>query len=411
LDYQSKKQTPIVAGTELNRGSQFTPPRSLILENKFEGAVSINLWSGYAILVVSKTGTRKVFVGPIAYLLEYDEDLQIISLSTGTPKTDQNLLKTVYLRVSNNKVSDIVTVETSDFCEVSIHLSYRLNFEGEPEKWFAVENYVKHLTDHGLSLLRNAIKKVSITDFHTNGIDIVRDTILGKIENGKRPGRKFEENGMVVYDVEVLDIEIGDPTIEEMLVKAQHDVIKQNLDLAAEQRKLEFVQKHEQVQQEILKAQYETTSQQLKIQQEQLLLQKAIDLARIQSEIEQKQTKLKAQEAEQELHNKIAAEELQRNKSLSEFAIQQETQKVELRLKELAAEVKAVVDKAGAISPELIAALQAFSDKALAEKMAETMAPLAILGGKSVAEVFANLVQGTPIARHLLNGNSNSSTE
>jgi major vault protein len=61
----------------------------------------------------------------------------------------------------------------------------------------------------------------------------------------------------------------------------------------------------------------------------------------------------------------------------------------------LQAEVQAVVDKSEAVSPDLIAALQSFSDKELAEKMAETMAPLAILGGKSVADVFAQLLAGT----------------
>lgn len=49
------------------------------------------------------------------------------------------------------------------------------------------------------------------------------------------------------------------------------------------------------------------------------------------------------------------------------------------------------------VSPDLIAALQAFSDRALAEKMAETMAPLSILGGKSVAEVFSKMLKGTSL--------------
>ena len=68
---------------------------------------------------------------------------------------------------------------------------------------------------------------------------------------------------------------------------------------------------------------------------------------------------------------------------------------IEQEIEELRAQTEAVVNKANAISPELIAALQAFSDKALAEKMAETMAPLSIIGGNSIAEVFANLLKGT----------------
>ena len=67
------------------------------------------------------------------------------------------------------------------------------------------------------------------------------------------------------------------------------------------------------------------------------------------------------------------------------------------RLEELKAQVDAVVNKAEAVSPDLIAALQSFSDKALAERMAESMAPLSILGGKSIAEVFANMLKGTKL--------------
>jgi major vault protein len=51
------------------------------------------------------------------------------------------------------------------------------------------------------------------------------------------------------------------------------------------------------------------------------------------------------------------------------------------------------------VSPDLVAALQAFSDRALAERMAESMAPLAILGGESVSDVLGRLLQGTPLAR------------
>ena len=76
-------------------------------------------------------------------------------------------------------------------------------------------------------------------------------------------------------------------------------------------------------------------------------------------------------------------------------------QRMAQRLEELRAEVEAVVNKAGAVSPQLVAALQAFSDRALAERMAESMAPLAILGGKSVAEVLAQLLKGTILEKVL----------
>src|SRR5690606_21521339 len=94
------------------RGQKFTPPRTITLDTKYEGAVGISVWSGYAILVTNKRGTRHVVQGPADILLQYDESLQPIELSTGTPKSDVRLLKTVYLRSANNQVSDIVKVET-----------------------------------------------------------------------------------------------------------------------------------------------------------------------------------------------------------------------------------------------------------------------------------------------------------
>jgi hypothetical protein len=74
-------------------------------------------------------------------------------------------------------------------------------------RWLRVENYVKFLTDHMRSVLRHAIKGHGVEHFYASAIGIVRDTVLGKTDDkNKRPGRLFEENGMRVYDVEVLNV-------------------------------------------------------------------------------------------------------------------------------------------------------------------------------------------------------------
>lgn len=395
-----------VASDEFSRDNQYTPPRMLTLDTKYDGAVTIDLWTGYAVLVVSKTGTRKVVTGPQTYLLEYDENLEAVNLSTGTPKTEENLLKTVYLRVLYNKVSDIVKAETSDFCQVSISISYRVNFEGEPEKWFNVENYVKFLTDHMRSVIRNAVKKYTIMDFYSKGIDILRDVILGVASEGnKRPGRLFVENGMKIYDAEILDIELGDTSIENLLISAQQDVVKQTLKLVSEQRRLEFTQQNELVVRQIAETQSETRQKTVELQKAETTKNLELELAKIDSSVQSEWKKIKANLANQEVLSKIQEAELKRKKEAEQLVIDVQQQKLAQELQRLQAEVEAVVSKAGAVSPDLIAALQAFGDKALAEKMAESMAPLAILGGKSIAEVFSNLLKGTQLGNVL--GSSN----
>ncbi|MCY1006984.1 hypothetical protein OV079_15745 [Nannocystis pusilla] len=110
--------------------------------------------------------------------------------------------------------------------------------------------------------------------------------------------------------------------------------------------------------------------------------------------------------AEQERIGAIHGAELGRRQATATLELTVQQQQLDQRLRELQAEVAAVVEKARAVSPDLIAALQAFGDRALAEKMAESMAPLAILGGESVAEVLARLLRGSPLAR-LLPGAAN----
>ena len=385
------------AGDDFTRSQTYTQPRTITLDTKYEGAVTINIWTGYAVLVVSKTGERKVIVGPKAYLLEYDENLEYMELSTGTPKSDNNLYKTVYLRVLNNKVSDIVTAETKDLCQVRVHLSYRVNFEGSPDKWFNVENYVKFLTDHMRSLIRNIVKQKGIEEFYAQAISIIRDTILGVPEGGKRPGRAFEENGMKIYDVEVLDVNIGDSTIAGLLVQAQHTSVQQAIQVAQEHRKLEITRETEEIKQQIAQVQAETSQKGLTLEIEEVKKNLELALTQIASEIHTEDSRLSAKLAQQDKLSDISKSELERHKLEREQELMLAEKLLHQKLVEVKADVDAVVAKAGAVSPELIAALQAFSDKHLAEKMAETMAPLAIIGGKSISEVFSNLLRGTPL--------------
>lgn len=400
-----KAKAPIseeFAGDEFTRKQTFTPPRTITLDTKYEGAVAINVWTGYAVMVVSKTGQRHVIVGPKSYLLEYDETLETLEFSTGTPKTDERLVKSVYLRVLHNKVSDVVKAETRDLCPVEVYMSYRVNFEGEPDQWFNVENYVKFLTDHLRSILRHTCKQYSIEEFYANAVRIVRDTVLGPAnEEGKRAGRFFPENGMRIYDVEVLDVIIKDKTISELLVEAQRIAVQESLELEAEKRKQSMTEQKEVIKQKIAEVTAITQQLMLTLQMVEVNKRRDLDLTKVESEAAIQKKQLEARLVEQESLDKINTAELSRQKAKFDLELNVAQQRLAQHLEELKAEVEAIVHKAQAVSPQLVAALQAFSDRALAGKMAESMAPLAILGGKSVAEVVAQLLKGTVLEKAL----------
>lgn len=390
------------AGEDFTRNQTFKAPRTITLDTRFDGAVAISAWTGYAIQVVSKTGERKVVVGPSTYLLEYDEVLQPMDLSTGTPKADAKLDRTVYLRVLYNKVSDIVEAETADLVQVRVRLSYRVNFEGDPQRWFNVENYVKFLTEHLRSLLRGAIKQRSVQDFHPHAVTIVRDMVLGaQNAEGKRSGRLFEENGMRIYDVEVLGVEIGDAGIETLLVGAQHAAVEQTLTLDGERRRLELTRERQSIEQEIDVITAGTRQKKFALDRGDVEAAHELARAKIHAEAEARHDRLTAQLADQPPLEAVHSAELTRRKATAELELDVGNKQLAQRLTELDSEVRAVVDKAKAVSPDLIAALQAFGDRALAEKMAQSMAPLAILGGESVSEVLARLLRGTKLAQVL----------
>lgn len=400
-------------GDAFNRKNQYTEPRTVTLNTKFDGAISSDIHTGYAMMVVRKNGDRRVVVGPQTVVFEYDETPQIMELSSGKPKTMDNPHRTVFLRVKANKVADIVTIETSDLCKVQVKLSYRCNFEGEPQKWFDVENYVKYMTDHLRSKIRNYCLQFTIDKLYGNAINILRDAVLGApAEDGTREGKFFEENGLRIYDVEVLDVTIENKDIQNLLTTSQREAITESFILRAQERKLTHTIRNEQIKQKIAEVTSATKHHSLAIQEEDLKKQLALDLATLHSNATTAIEDAKAAKAKEEALNEVETLKLGRERLAKDQALGFEEKALELRVGMIKAEVEALVERAGAISPDLIAALGSFGERAMVEKVAQSMAPLSIIGGGSVTEILAKLLAGTTLAKQLLpNGNGNGKSE
>lgn len=98
-----------------SRNTSFTPPRTITLDTKYDGVVVIEVWAGYAVNVISKDGSRKVVIGPATLMLDYDQVLEEIYFSSGCPKDEAELISGSFLRYVNNRVVDVITVETKEF--------------------------------------------------------------------------------------------------------------------------------------------------------------------------------------------------------------------------------------------------------------------------------------------------------
>ncbi len=387
-------------GDEFERGTTYTPPRSITLDTKFESVPTINVWTGYAVMVVSKSGgDRQCHVGPKTILLDYDQTLEVLSLSTGKPKNTDRLEETVYLRVLNNKVSDIVDLETSDHIPVQIKLSLLIDFDGDENKWFDVENYVKFATDHVRSILKGVVRKTSIEVFDKDGVGLIRDTLLGvkPEEGGGRPGMSFEENGMVIRDVEVLDISIQDTNIRDLLKQAQHKTVVQNIKVRQAEDELAATQRQEQIKQNIAIAVAETASKQQELERDRLDAQLKTDVAKVQAALavaaEQK-AKIEAEEANTELtHNASLAR--QKAKADQEYAIKEALQTLQVQL--LQSETTSTVERFRACQEGFSEALLALGSQETVEKVAQALSVQQLLGGNNFVEVVEKVFKGSPL--------------
>ena len=403
--YSTADVTKNLAAFEMNanisRGTSYTKPRSITLDTKYDGVVGINIWTGYAVNVVSKDGSREVVVGPQTRLLDYDETLEALHLSTGKPKTTDNILSTGYLRVENNKISDVIKVQTSDFVDVEIKVSYCVDFlEEYKDKWFSVDNYVKFLCDRQRSLLKREVKKYTIQEFYNNSTDICRNILLNisdeTKDNGLPFGRFFEDNGMLVKDVEILSVHI-ESSVARMLEEHQNEIIAKTLELSDAEAKINVVTKLAEVRKKELDLQNQNDMYELELANER-------KNKRIQYEEQQNALKRatiaaekQAQKDLQPILDEIAKAQIAREKE--ENSIQIEKEKAELQLdKARKASYAAMVEKImGSISEDLVAALNAKANSEMLETVTGAMSPYAVAEDTSVADVTNKLLRGTSL--------------
>lgn len=375
-------------------------------------AVAVNVPPGFAVLVTGKT-KREVVKGPETRILDFDEELTELRLSTGRPKSDETTLTTCFLQVESNKVSDTLSVRTRDHVEVQISVSYRVSFETFPpsgwsartsaspvgpsdmfegqerQRWFHVKDYVGLLCDHAGSILRAASRTTSIEVFQRDATEMLRTAILGERREAegdhpaRRPGRAFTENGMWVYDLEVLDVRILDADVKKLLDGAQRAAIMSDAKRREEERRLAEEQLRADVDREVGNAQILALAKALEVEAARAALEERRAAALVEVE---RVTRVGAAEAEARAH-----------------AIEREAEAValerraEINRRTLETQVAAFEKQMAALAPELVATLTTLGHQKLAAELSANIGPLAVLGGGSVTEIVERLLGALPV--------------
>lgn len=377
-----------------NRSNSYTKPRTISLDSsKYEGAVVVNVWTGYAVNVISKDGNREVVCGPKTIVLDYDQTLEMLELSTGKPKTTDNLTKIVYLNYKNNCVTDIVNAETSDFAKVSIKVSYIVNFnEANKDNWFSVDNYVKRLCDWARSKIKKAIKKYSLAEIYNKYNDVVTSAISD--ENGYH---KFSENGMAISDVEVFSLRVNDQNIQDMIDHYQEKIIANDFDLNLARQSTEITRETTALKCE--KVELTEAYSRYKMEQEAASMQKDFEfkIAHEKAKDEEKKRRQEFEVENQKLKEAIfqAEQACINQKNESEIAYKKALADIEAEREAKAANSMEVI--LNALGPDLAAALNNSNNQETIKAIAQAISLYALARGENVAMTVTNLMRGTTL--------------
>lgn len=377
------------ATANISRGVSYTKPRTITLDTKYDGVVSIDVWTGYAVCVVSKSGKREVVVGPATRLLNYDETLQPISTSEGD---------TVFLKLNNNKITDVINAQTSDYVDVQVKLTYNVDFNGDKSKWFEVDNYTRFVTDYMRNAIKIAIKDYDIQNFYADSTAIIRTEVLDE-ETGVHT---FKNNGAVITDVEVVSVSV-ERSVAELLEQHQEEILSKSLELADADAKMQVVTALAEVEKKEadLAAANKLYKLELdqKFKEEQLSKEEAIKTKlRAAAEAENK-AKADMQEVLAAINDAtIAREKAQRD---AEIEYQKSLAKIEEDKQK--AYAATVVEMLGAIQPGLIEAINANTQTELVSGIGSAISPYAMANGESVADTVSTLLRGSKLEDALKN--------
>ncbi len=396
---QTHVDVPAIMADEFYHRSTYNEPRTLTLFTRFTGVPTIEVWTGYAVMIVNRRGERRVEIGPKTILMAYDEHLEVLSMSKGVPKSSRDVSQTAYLRIRNNAIVDQVQATTGDNVKVSVRVSMRVDFEEtDPASWFAVENYVKVLCDRVRSLIKTQVRQQEVEAFYPQAEEIIRDTILGAAnDQGQHPGLFFETNGMRVVDVDVQEVKVLDQRIAALLDQAQQQTLQSNLKLMTAARQLDIEERLEAIARQRATAQAETARHSAALENETIDRELSLNLARINSETREQTERLATQSARDAVANAGHAASMERKQKNAELehAIAQTT--AQLRLLHLEAETKATVDRLNAVQDGFSEALLALGNQDTLVKVAEALSVQQMLGGRSLPEVVGKVFENTPL--------------
>ncbi len=284
------------------------------------------------------------------------------------------------------------------------------------EKWFAHNNYVRVLTEHGRSRLRAAFRKISFMDVWHQVPELVRDTLLGPKVEGERPAQIFEDNGMKMVEVEVLNSQIMDENIAKQMQKMQIESVALQIGDRQRQEAFRSTQLRDELITQTSLLEFNQKKAGIDLDNQLGLVRQTLKLAQI-----DQGHALKAREQEFTLEREgyLAQKDAERNsllgkaslalekeKAKQDLELEEERRELEIKHKAALAEIEKAILAAKAdatriehesVQDGLVEAIAGLGDKTMLSEVAENMNLISLFKGKDVGTVLSEILGGTKL--------------
>ena len=376
----------------ISRGTSYTKPRTITLDNKFDGVVTIDVWNGYAVNIISKDGSRETVCGPQTIVLDYDQTLETITV---------NNFRTVFLPIANNKVSIYVGAETQDQANVEFNVSFNVDFDLDfVDYWFNCNDFESILGATTRNVCERLVGKCDIVDFYNN-----YQTILAEIKDIIND-QLTEKYGFMITDSSISEFDVEE-TIADFFENERVAAVRRSIECSTADARLE-AEKYL-AEQEIKELEEANRKMEAKIRLQAEIKEKQIESNRHVEEMNEAAAyaKKQAESALQALIDEISAAELARK----DREIQQQIEHTKAAAKIEAEKQKNYADMVkeiiSAIGPDLAAALSHKANSKMLETVSSAVAPYALAQGESLADVVNKMVRGTSLENVIDGANIN----
>jgi hypothetical protein len=206
----------------------------------------------------------------------------------------------------------------------------------------------------------------------------------------------FEENGMRVTDVDVLDLMVTDEAVATMLDHAQLLAIKSAITVAEKESALGDKQRVEEITRQLIAAEHETKNLQTALDAEREAKLHSLEEQRLgqRALLLQQKREAELRDAADDAAIKLARLEA-RNREVEAELIER-SRRQQLDIAYMREQVEAAVKQAGAFSPELIAAVTRLGDAQLLTALSANFGELAAVEGKGLLETAKKFLDFVP---------------